>query len=138
MARDGQFFRTASRIAPRAGTPSGALLLQGVWSGVLALSGSYDRLLTYVTFASLGFNALTVVGLFLLRAKRPDAERPYRTWGYPLTPFSYLAGAAAFLVYIFVGDPRDACAGLALVALGLPAYAIFRRRRGLTATERSP
>jgi APA family basic amino acid/polyamine antiporter len=128
MARDGLFFRAAGRLQAQRRTPSGALVLQGAWSCVLAVSGSYDRLLTYVTFASLGFNALTVIGLFVLRRKRPDWERPYRTWGYPLTPAVYLAGAAFFLVYILVGDPFDALAGLALVALGLPAYAVFRRR----------
>jgi basic amino acid/polyamine antiporter, APA family len=128
MARDGLFFRTAARIDPRSRTPRGALVLQGIWSSVLALSGSYDRLLTYVTFASLAFNATTVVGLLVLRRKRAEAVRPYRTWGYPVTPAVYLAGAAFFLVYIFVGDPLDALAGLGLVALGMPAYELFRRR----------
>jgi APA family basic amino acid/polyamine antiporter len=133
MAKDRLFFPVAARVHPRRQTPSGALVLQGIWTGVLALSGSYDRLLTYVTFASLSFNALTVVGLFVLRRKKADAERPYRAWGYPVTPALYLFGASFFVLYIFVGDPRDACAGLALVALGLPAYRLFRRgaaRRG--------
>jgi APA family basic amino acid/polyamine antiporter len=128
MARDGLFFRIAGDVDPRRHTPRGALLLQGIWSAVLALSGSYDRLLTYVTFASLAFNALTVVGLFVLRRTRPDEPRPYRTWGYPVTPAVYLAGAVFFLVYIFQGDPKDACAGLGLVAIGVPAYLVFRRR----------
>jgi APA family basic amino acid/polyamine antiporter len=128
MAQDRLFFPIAGRVDAKRQTPSGALVLQGVWSGVLALSGSYDRLLTYVTFASLSFNALTVVGLFVLRRKRPNLERPYRAWGYPVTPALYVAGASFFVVYIFLGDPRDACAGLVLVALGLPAYALFRRR----------
>jgi APA family basic amino acid/polyamine antiporter len=128
MARDGLFFRIAGDVDPRRHTPRGALLLQGIWSAVLALSGSYDRLLTYVTFASLAFNALTVVGLFVLRRKRPDEPRPYRTWGYPVTPAVYLAGAVFFLLYIFAGDPKDACTGLGLVALGVPAYFVFHRR----------
>jgi APA family basic amino acid/polyamine antiporter len=133
MARDGLFFRTAGRLDPVSQAPRGALVLQGVWSAVLALSGSYDWLLTYVTFASLAFNALTVVALFVLRRKAPSAERPYRTWGYPWTPALYLAGAAFFLVYIFVGDPLHSGLGLGLVALGLPAYAWLRKReRGET------
>jgi APA family basic amino acid/polyamine antiporter len=127
MARDGVFFRAAGRVDPRRQTPRAALVLQGVWSVVLAVSGTYDRLLTYVTFASLGFNALTVVALLVLRRTRAEAPRPYRTWGYPLTPALYLAGALFFLVYIFAGDPRDACAGLGLVAIGWPAYAVFTR-----------
>jgi APA family basic amino acid/polyamine antiporter len=129
MARDGVFFRAAARVDPRRQTPRPALVLQGAWSAVLALSGTYDRLLTYVTFASLAFNALTVVALIVLRRKQPDVPRPYRTWGYPVTPALYLAGALFFLVYIFVGDPQDACAGMALVALGWPAYAWFTRAR---------
>jgi basic amino acid/polyamine antiporter, APA family len=128
MARDGVFFEAAARVDPRRQTPSAALALQGAWSAVLAVSGTYDRLLTYVTFASLGFNALTVAALLVLRRTRPAAPRPYRTWGYPVTPFLYLAGALFFLVYIFAGDPRDACAGLALVAIGWPAYAALSRR----------
>jgi APA family basic amino acid/polyamine antiporter len=128
MARDGLFFRVAGKLDPHRHTPSGALVLQAVWSCVLAVSGSYDRLLTYVTFSSLAFNALTVVGLFVLRRKQPERSRPYRTWGYPVTPAVYLAGAAFFLLYILVGDPADALAGVGLVALGLPAYAAFRRR----------
>jgi APA family basic amino acid/polyamine antiporter len=128
MARDGVFFKVAGRVDPVTHTPRGALVLQGVWSGVLALSGSYDRLLTYVTFASLAFNALTVVGLFVLRRKRPEVPRPYRAWGYPVTPALFLVGAAFFLVYIFLGDPKDSCAGIGLVALGFPAYGWLRRR----------
>jgi APA family basic amino acid/polyamine antiporter len=129
MARDGLFFRVAGRIDPVRQTPRGALLLQGIWSAVLALSGTYDALLTYVTFASLAFNALTVVGLIVLRRTQPDAPRPYRTWGYPVTPAVYLLGATFFLLYIFVGDKLHSCIGIGLVALGVPAYAIFRRSK---------
>jgi APA family basic amino acid/polyamine antiporter len=128
MARDGVFFSAASRVDAKRQAPTGALLLQAGWSIVLALSGTYDRLLTYVTFASLAFNALTVAAVFVLRRSRPSAERPYMTWGYPLTPALYLAGALFFLVYIFAGAPRETCAGLAIVALGWPAYSLFSRR----------
>jgi APA family basic amino acid/polyamine antiporter len=137
MARDGLFFRVAGRVDPVRHTPRAALVLQGVWSVVLALSGSYDRLLTYVTFASLAFNALTVAGLFVLRRKRADMPRPYRTWGYPVTPALYLAGALFFIAYIFVGDPVDSGIGVGIVALGLPAYALFRRRSRVLAAAAS-
>jgi APA family basic amino acid/polyamine antiporter len=136
MARDGVFFRRAGEVHPRFHTPVAALVLQGLWSCVLALSGSYDALLTYVTFASLSFNALTVVGLFTLRRTQPDAERPYRVWGYPAVPAIYLAGAVFFLVYIFVGAPRESLIGLAIVALGLPAYVAFRRAGAATPPAR--
>jgi APA family basic amino acid/polyamine antiporter len=128
MGRDGLFFRRSGEVHPRFRTPTTALILQGIWSAVLALTGSYSRLLTYVTFASLGFNALTVVGLFALRRTRPAAERPYRAYGYPLTPALYLLGAGFFLVYILIGDPQASLMGLLLVVLGLPAYLIFRGR----------
>lgn len=127
MARDGLFFRAAGRVHPRHHTPANALILQGVWSAVLALSGRYSDLLTYVTFASLSFNALTVAALFVLRKKRPDLPRPYRTWGYPVTPALYLGGALFFIVYIFVGARIPSLIGLGIVILGLPAYALFRR-----------
>ena len=133
MARDGLFFRAAGRIHPLSHTPRAALVLQGLWSAVLALSGSYDALLTYVTFASLAFNALTVVGLFVLRRTRPSAPRPYLAWGYPVTPAIFLVGALFFLLYIFLGDPKDSCIGIGLVALGFPAYWWFRRRSAAAA-----
>ncbi len=129
MARDGLFFAPAGRINTSNYAPQNALVMQGIWSAVLALSGSYSALLTYVTFASLAFNALTVAGLFVLRKKQPGKERPYRTWGYPITPALYLLGATFFIIYIFVGDKQDSLIGIALVALGLPAYALFRRKR---------
>ncbi|MBZ0120731.1 MAG: amino acid permease [Sandaracinaceae bacterium] len=129
MARDGLFFRRCARVHPRRHTPVAALVLQGIWSCVLALSGSYDALLTYVTFASLAFNALTVLGLFALRRSRPEAERPYRVSGYPVVPLLYLLGAGFFLLYIFAGAPRESLIGVALVVLGVPAYLIFRRGR---------
>ena len=99
-----------------------------MWSSVLALTGSYDRLLTYVTFASLAFNALTVAGVFVLRRKRPEADRPYRTWGYPVVPAAFLVGAGFFLVYILVGDPKDSLTGAALVAVVGLAYRLTSSR----------
>jgi APA family basic amino acid/polyamine antiporter len=134
MARDGVFLKSAGRVHSKLRTPVVALILQGVWSCVLALSGSYDALLTYVTFASLAFNLLTVIALIVLRIKQPERERPYRVTGYPFTPILYVLGAGFFLIYIFVGAPKEALIGIALVALGLPAYFVFRRqaRRALT------
>jgi APA family basic amino acid/polyamine antiporter len=129
MAKDGLFFRRAADVHPKWRTPVAALVLQAIWSCVLALSGSYDALLTYVVFSSLAFNALTVVGLIVLRRKQPTAERPYRVWAYPATPLLYVAGALFFLVYIFAGSPRESLIGVALVALGIPAYFYFRRAR---------
>jgi basic amino acid/polyamine antiporter, APA family len=127
MARDGLFFSACARIHPQRQTPHVALIVQGLWSAVLALSGSYSRLLTYVTFASLSFNALSVVALFVLRRRSPT-ESGYRTWGYPVTPLLYLLGAGLFVLYILIGEPVTSLIGVGLVALGFPAYAIFRAR----------
>jgi APA family basic amino acid/polyamine antiporter len=128
MAKDGLFYRRAGELAPN-GAPVVALVLQGIWSAVLALSGTFDALLTYTTFVSLLFNTLTVVGLFALRRAAPDAPRPYRVWGYPVVPGIYCVVAAVFALYIGIGLPRESLAGLGLVLTGLPAYGWLRRRR---------
>ena len=82
-----------------------ALVYQGVWSMVLALTGSYSELLTYSTFASVLFGGLTVAAVFRLRFKQPDLPRPYRCWGYPLIPALYLLICVAFLIYVVQGYP---------------------------------
>ena len=128
MARDRLFFRGCAEVHPRFHTPVRALWVQGAWTAVLALSGSYSRLLTYVIFASTAFNVATVAAVLVLRRKLPEAERPYRVWGYPLPPLLFVAGGLLFSGYMAVGDPLASLAGVGLVLLGLPAYALFRRR----------
>jgi APA family basic amino acid/polyamine antiporter len=129
MSRDQLFFESAGHVHPKFHTPARALILQGIWSSVLALSGSYSNLITYVTFASLAFNGLTVVGVFVLRRKRPDLPRPYRAWGHPVTTALYILGAGFFTIYIFLGQMMNALAGIGIVALGLPVYLYLRSRR---------
>jgi APA family basic amino acid/polyamine antiporter len=129
MARDGLFFRGAARVHPRHRTPAAALLLHGLWAGVLTLSGTYSDLLTMTAFSSLLFNVLTVVGLFVLRRRRPDLVRPYRAWGYPAVPLLFVAVALFFLVYMPVAEPRNTGLGLLLTATGAPAYLYWRRHR---------
>jgi len=107
MARDGVFFRGAAHVHPRHRTPATALLLHGLVAGVLTLTGTYSDLLTLTAFSSLLFNVLTVVGLFVLRRRRPDLARPYRVWGYPAVPLLFVAVALFFLVYMPVADPRN-------------------------------
>jgi APA family basic amino acid/polyamine antiporter len=129
MARDGLFFPGIAKIHPGHHTPANALWLQGAVGCVLGLTGSYSDLLTMTAFSSLLFNTLTVLALFVLRRKQPDLPRPYRTWGYPWTPAAYVAVSLFFLAFILKGDPRNAGLGLALTALGVPAYAWFERAR---------
>ena len=126
MAEDGLFWRGAARLNRR-NAPATALVLLSGWSAVLTLSGRYDDLLTYTTFASLLFGALTAACVMILRRKQPAADRPYRALGYPATPILFIAVALFFVVYIVIGDPKSALYGLALVALGLPVFALLRR-----------
>lgn len=127
MARDGLFFRSFAAIHPGHRTPANALWGQGLVACALALTGTYSDLLTLTAFSSLLFNTLTVAGLFVLRKRRPEMPRPYRTWGYPLVPAFFVVVSLFFLAFILKGDPRNAGLGLALTALGVPAYAWFRR-----------
>jgi APA family basic amino acid/polyamine antiporter len=129
MAREGLFFRSCATLHPRTATPVVALVCQGVWSMLLALSGSYSELLTYATFASVFFGGLTVAGLYRLRFSQPDRPRPHRCWGYPLTPAIYLVICAAFLIYVIQGDPQATLLGMLLVLTGIPFYLTWRAKR---------
>jgi APA family basic amino acid/polyamine antiporter len=86
MARDRLFFQGAGRLGVRSGVPVRGLVIQGIWSSALTLTGTYNALLDFVIFAALLFYVLTVLGIFILRRKAPDLERPYRAWGYPVVP----------------------------------------------------
>jgi APA family basic amino acid/polyamine antiporter len=127
MARDGLFFREAGRLNRR-GVPGVALVFQMVWSIVLVFSGTYSQLLDYVIFAALLFYVLTVVGLFVLRWRRPHAERPYRAVGYPLLPAVYVVLAAAVMVDLLLVKLLYSGLGLAIVLAGVPVYFLWRRR----------
>ena len=127
-AREGLFLRGCANLHPRTGTPATALVYQGIVSVLLTFTGSYSRLLTYIMFASVFFTGLMVAAVYGLRVKQPDLPRPYRCWGYPLTPALYLAICLAFLVYVIIGDPLSSGIGLLLMASGIPFYAIWRRR----------
>ena len=128
MARDGLFFRGAAAVHPRYRTPATALVLHGLVAAALTLSGTYSDLLTLTAFSSLLFNVLTVIGLFVLRHRRPDLPRPYRVWGYPVVPVVYVLVAAFFLIYMPVADPRNTGLGLLLTGAGIPAYLYWRRQ----------
>jgi APA family basic amino acid/polyamine antiporter len=136
MARDGLFLKGAASLDPKRGTPIRSLWYQALWTILLVLTGSlgargaqlYSDLLTFTSFASLLFNALTVAGLFVLRFRQPNLERPYRVPAYPLIPALYLAVAAFFLVFIAVGDPRNAGLGMVVMLMGVPVYFFLQRR----------
>lgn len=127
MAQDGLFFRALAKIHPIHRTPSACIVAQGVWSIVLVFSGTYEQLGTYVIFAIFLFHAATGAGLFVLRRKCPDRPRPYRAWGYPWAPMVFILTSLAFVVNTLSARPAESLWGLLLIALGLPAYAWWRR-----------
>jgi APA family basic amino acid/polyamine antiporter len=123
MARDGLFFRRAGTLNANH-VPAAALIAQSVWTSILCLTGTYGQLLDYVVFAALLFYVLTTAGLFVLRAKRPGAERPYRALGYPVLPALYMLLCTAVALILLMADKTraQALSGLALVLLGIPVY----------------
>src|SRR5213593_4623514 len=134
MARDNLFFRSIGVLHPEHKTPAVALVVQAVWTSLLCLSGTYSELLNYVIFAALLFYMLTAIGLFLLRAKRPNAERPVRAAGYPWLPALYVVGTGVLCVNLLFQQTRYAGLGLIIVALGVPVYFAWRRFAGGTPT----
>src|SRR5438270_3709233 len=143
MARDGLFFRRVGELNKNH-VPAWGLIIQGIWAGVLVLPRTvlktdaagnvtygnlYGNLLDWVISAALIFYILTIAGVFLLRWKRPDAERPYKAFGYPLVPLLYIIGASVILIVLFIYQPKTTLPGLGIVLTGLPIYFLWRRSR---------
>jgi APA family basic amino acid/polyamine antiporter len=122
MAADGRFFPAAAKVHPVYRTPHVAILITSTWSAFLTLTGGYETLFTYVTFASVLFGTLGGAAIFVLRVKKPDVPRPYRALGYPVIPALYVLGSLALVVNTLLERPGASIAGLGLVALGLPFY----------------
>jgi APA family basic amino acid/polyamine antiporter len=129
MAADGVFFPALAAVHPRWRTPTGSLWAQTLWTVVLTVSGTYEQLYTYVVFAVVLFHVAAAAAVFILRRRRPAADLPYRTWGYPLVPAVFLLACLLLIGNTLCQRPLEALWGLALVVLGLPAYAAFSRRR---------
>ena len=131
MARDGLFFQSAGRLSKH-NVPQTALVVQGVWTALLTLTGTYGQLLDYVIFAALVFYALTTLALFRLRAKAPNLPRPYKAFGYPFIPAFYMISAAAIAVILLFAKPAYSVTGLIVVLLGIPVYFLWRGRTQAT------
>jgi basic amino acid/polyamine antiporter, APA family len=129
MARDGLFFKRVGEVSPRSHTPVFSLIVQAVWACLLVLSGTYNNLLDYVIFAALLFYVLTVTGLFILRKKRPEMERPYKAFGYPVLPAVYVLLAALVMVDLLVVKPRFTWPGLMIVVTGVPVFFLWKKTR---------
>jgi APA family basic amino acid/polyamine antiporter len=155
MARDGLFPRGLCTIHHRFQTPANAIIAQAAWAVILMVTGTallilkppdsglpepilnawaklhakplYDVLYTYVIFGGTIFYGLAIASVFILRVRRPDLPRPYKTWGYPMTPILYSAASLLLLWSIYHESPFESLAGLAIIAAGIPAYYLFSR-----------
>ena len=122
MAKDGLMFGSLGKLSKKTRVPIGALIVQGIWACLLALSGSFDTLTDYVIFGSWIFYALTTASIFVFRRKYPDAERPYKAFGYPVVPVLFILVAGWLLINTIVTSPSKSFVGLILIILGLPVY----------------
>jgi APA family basic amino acid/polyamine antiporter len=127
MSCDGLFFKATGKLHPKYKTPVASLIIQAVWTCVLCVSGSYGQLLDYIICAELIFYILTIASVFVLRVRRPDAERPYRALGYPVLPAVYLAMAAWICIVLLRYKPQYTWPGLLIVILGVPVYLLWSR-----------
>jgi APA family basic amino acid/polyamine antiporter len=128
QARDGLFFRKFGEVHPNYETPAPAIIAQGVWSAILVLTGSYETLVDYAMFGIWLFYGLMIAGVIALRRKDPQRQRPYRMWGYPVTPLLFVAVTSWFLINMLMTRPIPSLAGLLLTLTGVPVYFIWARK----------
>jgi APA family basic amino acid/polyamine antiporter len=129
MARDGVFFRRLAEVHPRFGTPAFAIIASSAWAVVLAATGTFEQLLTYVVFAGWIFYALGALSIFVYRRRAPGRPRPFRVPGYPWTPLLFVLAASAIVINTLFVQPAQALLGLAAVLLGTPAFYFWKNRR---------
>jgi len=129
MARDGLFFKAAGRVHPKRGTPDRAILLQAGWASILAATGTFAQLFTFVMIVSILFWIAAAGAVMVLRRTRPELPRPYRVPGYPWVPVVFMVASAGILVSSFIETPVESLAGLVITGLGIPVYHLWRRRR---------
>lgn len=129
MAREKMFFSAIGKLN-RKNVPGNSLLWQGIWASVLVLSGTFDQLTDMLIFAVFIFYGATTLGVFILRYKMPDAERPYKVWGYPVVPAIFILFCIALIINTIATRPREAFIGIALILLGIPVYLIMQRIKG--------
>jgi APA family basic amino acid/polyamine antiporter len=135
MAQDGVFFKRMAVIHPKWRTPAFSLIGQGLWAAALTLSGRYDQLYTYVIYGMVLSYTLTVIGMFLLRWRRPDIPRPYRCTGYPWLPAIYVLIGTAWTLNTIITRPTEAFWGTTIVLIGIPGYLYWKRSNRKSAAE---
>lgn len=133
MARDHVFLKSAARVHPRQRTPILAIAVQAIWSSVLVLSGTLTELVNYTGFAVVLFSGVAVMAVFVFRRRHPNADRPFKAFGYPYAPAFFVIISAVMLVSEVVSRPKPTLAGLAVIAAGVPLYFVFAR----TVTDRA-
>ena len=129
MAKDDLFFRQAADVHPKYRTPGNAIILQGIWAGILTLTGTFKELITLVVFVNFMLWIAASSTVFVLRKKQPDLHRPYKVWGYPWVPALFILFSLAVMVNTFFESPSQSLMGLALTFLGLPAYYYWNKRK---------
>ena len=129
MAKDGVFFRRLADVHPRFGTPAFAIVVSSAWAILLAATGTFEQLLTYVVFAGWIFYALGAASIFVYRRTRAAASRPFTVPFYPFTPLLFIAAAAAIVLNTIVAQPKRAVIGLAVVLVGVPVYGLWRQKQ---------
>ncbi|HEX5855747.1 MAG TPA: amino acid permease [Thermoanaerobaculia bacterium] len=138
MAEDGLFFRSLARINPRHHVPTASLLAQAAWASVLVASGTFEQLYTYVVFVEVVAYTATGAALYVLRRTHAATPRPYRTWGYPWVPALFILSSLALMANTLKERPVESLIGLGILALGLPAYAAWRRGSRTRTQEKAP
>ena len=129
---DGVFAKSFGRVHPQHQSPYVAIIVLGVWSALLTFSGTYEQIASYVVFGSWGFYALTAISVIVLRRKLPNANRPYKAWGYPYATLLFVALAGWFVVNTLIEDTRNAVIGIVLLVVSLPFYYYWSKRREST------
>jgi len=128
MARDGIFFESLARVSRKTHVPVISLVVQAIWAGILALSGTFDQLTDFAIFAFWLFYGMVAASVFIFRRRNPDAPRPYRTWGYPVVPAIFVLVTIYLIVFTIKNAPAQSLIGLLIIASGLPVYWYFARR----------
>ena len=127
MAKDKLFFSRAADVHPKFHTPGNAIMIQGVWASVLALSGTFEEIITLVVFVNFMMWIAASSTVFVLRKKQPELERPYKVWGYPYVPAFFIIFSSAILINTFFESPQQSLMGIGLTLLGIPAYLYWKK-----------
>ena len=127
MAKDNLFFPSAAKVHPKNHTPGNAIIIQGVWSSVLALSVTFEELITLVVFVNFMMWITAASTVFVLRKKQPDLDRPYKVWGYPYIPAFFILISTAIMINIFFTAPAQSFLGIGLTLIGVPAYLFWKK-----------